>query len=192
MSRRMGANKMLLPFGGRTVVATVIENLLSSGVTSSILVVTGHAAQEIENVAKNYPGVECVHNALYETGGMLSSVQAGVRELPVDCPAFLLALGDQPTISVQTVRAMLAAWHASDARIVLPICSGKRGHPVLFSGELRQEILGLAEPETLKTMTERYSLSICDVSVEDDGTLMDVDTPHDYELACRRLETAVG
>jgi len=183
MSRRMGANKMLLPFGGGTVLGAVIEKLTASGVAAPILVVTGHAAEEIENVAKNYPGVQCVFNAQYESGGMLSSVQAGVRGLPLDCKAFFIALGDQPMIAVDTVRELNARWSRSDDMIAVPVCSGKRGHPVLLSGDLRQEILQLEEPDTLKTIMVCHAGRIHGVEVNDQATLLDLDTPEDYELA---------
>ncbi|MGB8510146.1 MAG: NTP transferase domain-containing protein, partial [Pyrinomonadaceae bacterium] len=55
-SRRMGAFKPLLPFGGRTVVEACIENLRAAGV-AEIVVVLGHRAAELRVLLSPLPCV---------------------------------------------------------------------------------------------------------------------------------------
>ncbi len=186
MSRRMGRLKMLLPFGDRPMLGRVIESLQSSGVISHIAVVTGYAEQEIRDVTAEYSGVVCIHNACFANGGMLSSVKAGVAALTESTTAFFLVLGDQPMVRPDTLRAMHAKALADGPLIVTPRCNGKRGHPVLISCRISREILSLGESETLRTLMERHSARISEVAVDDPATILDIDTPADYEAALTR------
>ena len=186
MSRRMGRLKMLLPFGDRPMLARVIESLLESRAASPIIVVTGHAAEEISAVAVEYKDVVRTHNPDYATGGMLSSVKTGVRALPPTSDAFYLVLGDQPMVRPSTLIALRAAWHPESVPIVAPAFQGKRGHPLLISSRLAEEILELGEDDTLKTLIVRKADKVCAVPVDDPATVQDVDTPDDYQAALRQ------
>ena len=182
----MGRLKMLLPFGGKPMLARAIESLLSCRGIAGIKVVTGHAEQEIRAAIGEYESVQSVYNADHAAGGMLSSVQTGVRALSASREAFFLALGDQPMVRPETLDLLAEAWNAETARIVLPTFGGKRGHPVLISTAFSAEILALGEGETLKTLMIRHEREVVEVPVSDPGTVQDVDTPEDYEAALRR------
>jgi molybdenum cofactor cytidylyltransferase len=181
----MGRPKMLLPFGDRPLLARVVENLLSVSDISPIVVVTGHNAQEIREAVREYT-LNVAHNPDYASGGMLSSVQTGVRALPAACGAFLLVLGDQPMVSPDTLRALISAWRDTDAPVVLPAHEGKMGHPVLFSARSVPEILALSAAATLKDVVVRHAADLHDVAVKDPDILADIDTPEDYERALQR------
>ena len=74
-SRRMGKNKLLLPYKGRPLLAYVVGNILAAKL-GSVIVVTGHEAELIGEALKGLP-VKLVHNPRYEEG-MTSSIQTGV------------------------------------------------------------------------------------------------------------------
>jgi molybdenum cofactor cytidylyltransferase len=183
MSQRMGQRKMLLPFGDRPMLARIVETLRATKKISPIIVVTGHDAQEIAPVVDVYEDVRIAHNPAYATGGMLSSVQTGVRSLPQGSRAFFLALGDQPGVAVATLLALGSAWEETEGRMILPTYQGRRGHPVLFSARDAPEILALPSDATLKTFVSRVAGEIVEVRVSDPAVLADVDTPEDYERA---------
>jgi len=182
MSQRMGRLKPLLPFGDKPMLARVVENLLATQEIAPLIVVTGHAAPEITAVLQDY-SVKFAHNKDYAAGGMLSSVQTGVRALPSPTSAFLLVLGDQPTVRPATLQALLKVWRETEAPIVLPTHHGRRGHPLLFSSHCASEILDLPADATLKTCVMRYMAETIQVPVPDESILADVDTPADYEHA---------
>jgi len=186
MSRRMGRLKMLLPFGGKPMLARVLESLRASRHIFSITVVTGHAEQEIRAAAGEYEGVGWTYNPDHAEGGMLSSIKTGMRALPDSCDAFFLALGDQPMVRPETLDALGEAWNPETAQIVLPAYGGKRGHPVLIARRFAPEILALGEMETLRTLMSRHAERIVEIAVPDPSTVQDVDTPEDYEAALRR------
>ena len=75
-SVRMGTKKMLLPYGGMTIIEKVIENVLASGI-NRVVVVTGSGKDEIIKVIRRLPVEQCYNENWKE--GMLSSVKCGFR-----------------------------------------------------------------------------------------------------------------
>ena len=76
LSTRMGEPKQLLPFGGSTIIETVIDNLLGSKL-SEVIVVVGHEAEKVQARIQHKP-VKIVFNPDYQEG-MLTSAQYGVK-----------------------------------------------------------------------------------------------------------------
>jgi molybdenum cofactor cytidylyltransferase len=98
LSSRMGQPKLLLPWGGTTVLGQVVSTFAAVGI-EEIIVVTGGVREQIEGLvaelAKDYP-VRTVYNPAYARGEMLSSIQAGLSALNSQPRAALIGLGDQP------------------------------------------------------------------------------------------------
>jgi molybdenum cofactor cytidylyltransferase len=184
MSRRMGRHKPLLPFGDRTMIAHVVDGILSAGI-SDVVVVTGHQAEDVRNALVDRP-IRFVHNADHLAGGMLSSVQLGVRVAHEHCDAFFISLGDQPTIRPETFREMEAGFTRSHAPILLPTFEGRHGHPILIASRLAPEILSLRPDQTLSDFTKRHAKVTLEICVDDPAVLEDIDTPEDYARAVAR------
>jgi molybdenum cofactor cytidylyltransferase len=113
--------------------------------------------------------------------GQLSSVLAGLRA--ADAPAvggILVVPVDMPSISADTVAALLAAFRATGAPIVRAIHRGRHGHPVIFARTIFKE-LARADPSLgAKAVLRAHDAAIVNVDVDDPGVLTDVDTPEDY------------
>ena len=176
-SRRMGVPKQLLPFGGRTVLQTVLDRLLSSRV-DGIVVVLGFRAEQIRSTLSDIP-VQVVINSDFKMG-MLSSVQAGVSALPSSATAALICLGDQPWISPGLVNRLIDEHHRSQSGIVIPTFDGRRGHPALVGIRHRDEILGLSGGPGLKALMRGHPEDTLEVKVQEREILDDLDTPEDY------------
>ena len=189
LSSRMGRFKPLLPFGGLPMVVCVAESLSAAGV-SPVLVVTGHRRNEVAAAVESFGGgdVWLVHNPDFERGEMLSSVRAGVGELPPGAAAFVLALADQPAVEPETIQLLCDTWRRTGAPIVRPCHDGRHGHPILFSSECIPEILALTPGETLKSLVRRRADAIVDVPVADPAVVADVDTPEDYQQVLKLWE----
>ncbi len=113
--KRLGAPKALVELGGRRLVDRGVD-LLRDGGTDPVLVVTGA-------VPVTVPGVIGVHNPDWRTG-MGSSLAAGLRALPGDCTAAVIALVDQPLIGPEVVRRLLAAYPAGRSSRWPPTTAG--------------------------------------------------------------------
>lgn len=184
LSKRMGAFKPLLPLGGKALLVHVIETLKAVDEIQTIVVVTGHEERRLRAALQAAP-VSFVHNAAYASGEMLSSVQAGLRALPADVEAVVLALGDQPAVQAETVRRLVRTWLEQRPPLVLPVFQGRRGHPLLLCMSLRAEILALPENATLKTVVHHHLSEAVQIAVDDAAVTADVDTPEDYQRAQR-------
>jgi molybdenum cofactor cytidylyltransferase len=182
-SRRMGQPKQLLPFGKHTILERVVDTLLTAGV-GEVVVVLGHLAERIGAVLGDRP-VRAVINESY-LQGMLSSVKCGVRAIGADYDAVLFALGDQPHIDGAVVSAVIRAYRAGSAGIVIPCYTGKKGHPIIINLQrYREAIANLPDNAGLNVLMQEHAddVQLIDVATED--IIRDIDVPDDYtrELA---------
>lgn len=180
-SRRMGRPKLLLPWGGTTVLGRVVSIYTQAGIPD-LLVVTGGVRSLVEEqvrvLAKEFP-IRSVHNPGYRKGGMLSSIQTGLKALHLQTQGAIIGLGDQPQIRVETVKALCDAFLLKGKDLVVPTVGNRRGHPWLVSRSLWDEILALPSSATprdfLNSHTDRVEYILGDPSI-----LLDLDTPDDY------------
>jgi molybdenum cofactor cytidylyltransferase len=187
-SGRMGRCKALLEIGGKTAVEQIQGNLAEAGIKTQV-VITGHHAAEIELAI---PSGFCVFNADYAAGGMISSVKSGVRSVRDQCDAMLVALVDHPLVAAETARRLIAAWILEPNKIVRPRYDSRMGHPVVIPATLADSILELPREATLKTWMAQRADQVKVVDVDDEGILIDLDTPADYEKAKRWREGLKG
>lgn len=181
-SRRMGSQKALLPFGGKTVIGHVVDELLSSDI-EAVYVVVGHEGNRIaEELSRR--DVTVVTNPDYKRG-MLSSVRCGLQAIPQQCETVLVALGDQPAITSELVNDIVRASSSTDKGILVPMYQGNRGHPMLFSIHYRDEIMTSFDNVGLRGLLHTHPEDIFELAVSTPTVLSDMDYPEDYrrELA---------
>ncbi len=177
-SRRMGRNKMLLPFGATTVIKTLVDEVAACEPVRDIVVVTGHEHEQIEAALSESPA-RCVFNPDYARAEMLTSLQVGLRAMRAETRAALIALGDQPRLQRAIVQRVIDAY-APDA-LAIPSFQMKRGHPILIARLLWPEVLSLPPTATLRDFIHVNEVKIRYVEVDDDSVIRDIDTPEDYQ-----------
>ena len=177
-SKRMGQQKMLLPWGRLTVIEHVVVTFLNAGI-EDILVVTGGARERVEKAIDRYP-VRKIHNMEYKNGEMLSSLQYGLRKVREDVQATLIGLGDQPQIQEESIRLICELYRKNKSELIVPSFRMKRGHPWLVARPLWNAILELKPPQTPRDFLNQYADKIQYVNVETPTILADLDTPEDY------------
>lgn len=186
-SERMGTNKLLLEVGGCTILDRILDALDASTVVE-VFVVLGHRPEELRPTVEAHRA-EAVDNRDYEEG-MTSSFKAGLRMVTAD--AVFLVLGDQLGLDVGLLERMTETMSSHpDARIVSPVHERRRGHPVLFSGALFDEMLGLGKEETLRQVVDRHE----DAHKLIEGGFwctVDFDTPEEFERVRGRFEAGLG
>lgn len=111
--------------------------------------------------------------------GMGTSIAAGVKAT-VGASGWVIALGDMPSISVDTVMAVVDALRAG-ARIVVPVVGGKRGHPVGFSAHYLARLLALTGDTGAREILTADASLIDEIRVEDEGIFADIDTIADLK-----------
>ncbi len=176
-SSRMGKPKMLLPFGGTTVIGTLILQTVLSEL-ENVTVVLGANADQLSRETDRYE-VRTVLNTAYENG-MLSSVQCGIKALPDTTSAVMIMLGDQPMITREVINTVIQAYRQSEKKLIVATYKGKRGHPLLIGSRYFREILKLSGENSLKDILLKYPEEIEEVEVDDPAILRDIDTEDDY------------
>lgn len=177
-SRRMGSPKLALPWGSTTVLGQVLQVLRAAGVDETIAV-TGAERKVVEAICAT-EATRTVLNPLYQTGDMLSSLQAGLRALAPTTPAALVVLGDQPRIQAAVVQAVMQQRAEQGASLVVPSYRQRRGHPWLIGAEWWAEVLEMRPPTTLRDFLHRHSAEAVYLEVWDDSIIQDIDTREDY------------
>ena len=177
-SRRMGQPKMLLPWRTESVLSHVISVFHEAGV-EDILVVTGGARERVES-AVSHLKVKIIFNEQFVEGGMLSSIQCGIRALTHQTQAVLIGLGDQPQVQAGSVRAVCDVYRESESKIVVPSFNMRRGHPWLIERSLLGDLTAIRSPQSPRDFLNTHRKKIQYVNVDDPGILADLDTPDDY------------
>jgi molybdenum cofactor cytidylyltransferase len=176
-SKRMKEPKMLLPYKGKTIIEKVIENVLSSNI-EKVMVVVGAEADAILKVISGLKIRYCINE--YYKEGMLSSVKCGFRSLPDVFDAALVFQGDQPFIDSGTINKIIRGYRKSEKGIAIPVCRGKRGHPILISSKYRDEIEKLNPDEGLRSLAAKYQTDVVEIEINAPEILRDIDTREDY------------
>jgi molybdenum cofactor cytidylyltransferase len=176
-STRMKRQKLLLPFNGKTIIETVVENAASS-VNSNVMVVLGSHREQIQDQISYIQVRFCVNENYLD--GMLSSVICGFNALPNESKAALIFLGDQPQIPSQVTKLVIDAWRQSKKGIIMPVFNGRRGHPVLIETRYRAEIEKLDPEKGLRSLSEKFKNDVFEVECTVPEILRDIDTQEEY------------
>lgn len=182
MSLRAGANKLLWPWKGSTVVRRAARALLEADIRE-VVVVTGHEAERVRNALRGLR-VKFAHNASFAQG-MGGSISEGVRACAPDADGFWIALGDMPEVGPLDLRDQIVCFErAGPGAIVLPTFEGMDGHPVLFAHDYRRELESLSGDRGARSVINAHVERVVRVPAGP-GCVFDVDTEH----AVPRFET---
>ena len=124
-------------------------------------------------------GCEIVINENAEQG-MGTSIAAGVAAKRA-ASGWLIALGDMPSIRVDTMVAVINALRGG-APIVVPTMAGRRGHPVGFSAKYCARLQSLSGDIGAREIIKADANLVEEISVDDAGIFADIDTPADLKV----------
>lgn len=184
-SSRMGRPKLLLPWGGSTVLESTLAALRDGGVPAIVVVIAPQGPLE------GWQPPDGVRTAVNPdpASGMLSSVLVGLATLaaaggaaPAHAPDPLLVCpADLPALRASTVSALLAAYREQGG-VVVPRHGRRRGHPLLIAPRWQARMPEIAHHQTgLRRILELAAGAVHERPVDDPGCVHDVDTPEDYD-----------
>lgn len=177
-SSRMGQDKALLELGGMGVLERLVNRYQAAGL-SWISVVAGNNYATLQQL--DLP-VTLLHNHQPETG-MFSSVRIGVMQLPEEVDAFFVQPVDCPLVTPETLRRLQEVLKQHDADALIPCCDGHKGHPPLLRATLRNRIINYLGDDGLRGLLAGCSTGL--VAVPDQGVLLGMNTPEQYQQLCR-------
>ncbi len=177
-SKRMGFDKLSLPWGKKTVFGRCLETLLQSRV-QEVVIVRGLQNRGVRDLFHGKK-IKIVTNPR-PAGGMSTSIRKGLRAI---CPAsdgILIALGDQPFLKARTINVLIRVFDRKREGIVVPSFQGRMGHPVIFHKAYKKALMNLKGDVGGRSIIERHRHDVRMVAVKSIGVVKDVDTWRDYE-----------
>ncbi|RTL46757.1 MAG: nucleotidyltransferase family protein [Burkholderiales bacterium] len=179
--------KSLLELGGVPLIRRTLIALSGAGV-DEVVVVLGHHAGLIGSAVESFP-VTVVHNPRPEEG-QVSSQRVGLAALTGKLDAVLVVLADQPLINAQDISALIGAWkkRREGVAVLYPEVDGQRGNPVMFSADVREQILAGANQAGCRQWQARHPEQTQAFVTDNRRYCVDIDTLEDLE----RFERETG
>ncbi len=177
-SKRMGFDKLSLPWGKKTVFEQCFKTLLRSRVREVVIV----RSLRNKGVRNSFYGkkIKIVTNP-HPVGGMSTSIRKGLQAICPGSDGILIALGDQPFLKTRTIDALIRVFDREKERIIVPSFQGRTGHPVIFHKAYKKELMNLKGDAGGRSIIERHREDVRVVRVKSIGVVKDVDTWQDYE-----------
>jgi CTP:molybdopterin cytidylyltransferase MocA len=183
-TRLGGVAKALLPYRGRSYLATIAATARAVGLVDAVVVVGAPFADEVAAHARQL-GLRVQVNPAPERG-MASSVALGFAAI-ANGPAAAAWLWpvDHPAVGEATLRLLIAALDgpasAGTAGGCQPRHRGAGGHPPLIRRALWPALAACAdEPDGARGVLR--AAGVIAVEVDDPGVVRDIDTPADLEV----------
>ncbi|GBD28892.1 Molybdenum cofactor cytidylyltransferase [bacterium HR31] len=172
-SRRMGQAKLLLRWGGVSLLRRAVEAVAAA--CRRVVVVVGPDPDRMRAELGGLP-VQVVANPDYAEG-IASSLRCGLRAV-LDAPAVLVVLADQPAVTAEQLCRLVREYRRTGAPVVAASYAGTVGVPAVFSRQLFPELLALTGDVGARGVIDRHRDETILVPVPE--AAVDVDTPEDW------------
>jgi molybdenum cofactor cytidylyltransferase len=182
-SKRFGGAKQLALIDGRPMLEQAIRAMSTSGV-GRVLVILGSDAEDVVAGIDLHGAEPLVAERWAE--GQSASLATALAELQ-DCDAVVVTLGDQPRMSPDAIRRVVAA-RGKGVAAVRATYGGKPGHPVLLERDLFERLRDVTGDHGARNLL--LSVNTREVPCDDLGGGEDVDTR--AELDALRAGGPVG
>ena len=183
--RRLGKGpKALLPYRGRPLVESIAGALLDGG-CREVVVVLGAGAPDVAAIAE-LDRYRTVVNKDWQSGMGSSFLLGNAAADPQD--HLLIALVDQPGLTLRTVGRLLAAHRPGRITAAAYGDGGadgtvRRGHPLLIDVGLRDAVAGtVAGDAGARGFLQAHPELVDEVDCSDQSTGADIDTPEHLHL----------
>lgn len=131
-SRRLGFPKQLVRRRSRSLLAHAVAAARGALPNSPLIVVLGAAALRLRLVVRRAaPSVDVVYNAGW-TGGLASSLTAGLAAVPASTNSILVMLVDQPHVDAGALLRLLRAWRRRPSVAAAALYGGRAGVPAVL------------------------------------------------------------
>ncbi len=177
-SERMGKNKLLLPFRGKPILQHAIDAAHFSSLSPLILVL-GPESTVILKAVNTRSALVVINPTPH--GGYGSSLQTGLRALYQPCEAAMFLLGDQPLLRTDTIEKLITAFCKEPERWIAPSWRGQRGTPVITPASWFDKIFALDGDTGPREHLKDPSANLKLIKVEDQGVVLDIDSPEEYQ-----------
>jgi molybdenum cofactor cytidylyltransferase len=178
-SSRLGRAKQLLEYKGERLIDRMV-GLFSKLPLDECCVVYGARRAEMEPVITQL-SVATAYNPDWSTG-MAGSLQTGLKtllELDANLSAILIALVDQPLLTITHFSAMLELHRVNPNSIIAAAYEDTQGVPAIFPSTFFPELLSQKVAVGAKKIIKKYADQVISYSCPE--AAFDIDTEADYQ-----------
>ena len=178
----MGQPKALLPLKDQPTLLRCLGTLLH-GMVWEIIVILGPKTEAAAALLEGMP-IKIINNTLPQSD-MAKSVRLGLAVMNPQSAGALVFPVDHPLVQPETLKRLVAQALEAPETIIIPTFREQRGHPTLFP---KAWLADIYQGFNLREIIGRHPDKVTLLPVEDEGVVLDMDTPEDYREICRRLE----
>ncbi len=168
--------KPFLLFKGKSFIEIAFENAKSIQLHPVVIVTNEFFYQKI--IALNLCPRILINP--HPEQGMLSSILIGLNEIKSSCSGFFLCPIDYPLVQKETFNKLLLAHQAAPDRIIKPSYQKKSGHPIVFPGNLFNDLEKAPLNQDIRFVINQNPHLIRFIDVDDPGVLININTPELY------------
>lgn len=180
---RFGGMKQLASYDGTPLVAGAVR-LAEAVCGSRTVLVAGYEWRAVVDACRPLQGF-FTNNTAWRSG-MGGSIACGVRAVSEAAGSVLLMLADQPLVTVDHLRRLIAARGESGNSVAVTAFAGTEGPPVIFPATCFGDLGKLEGDQGARALLEKAGTRKRRVVFE--PAALDVDVPGDLEV----LETGSG
>ena len=179
---RMGADKLLLPYKDRRLIDCALAPLVNCRLIDEVIVVVRPGFDLPADDSKRRVVVNPDHRE-----GLGASLRTGVKTANPAADAFVVSLADMPEITVEIVTALIEAFFRGGKQILVPVYQRRNGHPVVFAGACRTDLLRLSGDLGARQMIREHPEMVGYFPTPQRAVVYDVDQPEDLGTEARGL-----
>jgi molybdenum cofactor cytidylyltransferase len=181
-SRRMGENKLLLKYRGKSLIAHTIEAAQKCGFAEIILI---GREEKILEIGNKY-GLNVIEN-VNAVKGISESIKLGVAHAK-EAEGYMFFTADQPFLDMETIMYITTQFNENPDCIIVPRSHGKRGNPVVFPSWFKKEFLNLQGDIGGKVIINENLDKVKFVEISEEIKLFDIDTNENFEYILKLEE----
>jgi molybdenum cofactor cytidylyltransferase len=129
-SSRLGSNKLLIDFGGETIVHRAARRALEAGL-APVIVVLGFEADRVAAALRGLDVIPVVNPD--PAGGKHGSMRAGIERVPADCEAAVVILADMPLVTSAMSAGLVARFRSGFEPLVISLYGTVQAPPTLYA-----------------------------------------------------------
>lgn len=176
LSLRMQQNKLLMKIGEKHIFEFILETINRCKCFNEVVVV---ANEETILARAAELGFKAVKNEFSHIG-QSESIKIGIQSSS-NADGYMFFTADQPFISEETIKKLMAAFKSDQNNIVVPSYNGNVGSPAIFPSCLKKHLLMLQKDNGGKAIIKENLERTTKVNICSEMENMDIDTVEDYE-----------
>ncbi len=181
LSKRMGKNKLILMYNGKTFIEILLDKLAI--LFDNIIVVASN--YNVIKLCDNYNNkillkskINIVNNENPELG-QSNTIKLGVLATKKNSN-YMFFVADQPLLDLETIKILLTTFNEKN-KIIVPTNNGRNGNPVIFPNRFKERLLLLEGDVGGKEIIIENKNEVEFINIASPEALKDIDTIDDYK-----------